>query len=312
MTSRLHARIGTFRQLEILLAVYQNKSIKAAVEKLHLTQPTISMQLKKLSEAIDMPLYDQIGRNLVFTEAGEALARTAQDILERMNNLDMELSDLRGLKSGTLRLSVVTTSKYFIPHILGPFCQRYPEVDIEFNVGNRQQIIQRLQTGTDDFYVFSNVPKSDDIETFDFLENPLVAIAHSGHPLAQKSNLDFKQLKNEPFLMRENGSGTRFAIENFLSKHQEKVNVRMTIESNEAIKHSVMSGLGISILSEHTLAFGESKGLEMLDVKQLPIVSKWYLVKTKRKRLSPIAKTFLNFIETEGRELIRQELKNRI
>ncbi len=311
-TSRLHARIGTFRQLEILLAVYQNKSIKAAVEQLHLTQPTISMQLKKLSEAIDMPLYDQIGRNLVFTEAGEALARSAQDILERMNNLDMELSDLRGLKSGTLRLSVVTTSKYFIPHILGPFCKRYPEVDIEFNVGNRQQIIQRLQTGTDDFYVFSNVPQSNDIETLDFLENPLVAIAHSGHPLTKESNIDFSRLSREPFLMRENGSGTRFAIENFLTQHQQKLNVRMTIESNEAIKHSVMSGLGISILSEHTLAFGESKGLEMLNVRQLPIISKWYLVKTKRKRLSPIAKTFLNFIETEGRELIRQELKNRI
>ncbi|WP_144392952.1 LysR family transcriptional regulator [Pleionea sediminis] len=310
MSSRLHARIGTFRQLEILLSVYQNESIKQAATELHLTQPTISMQLKKLSDSINMPLYDQVGRKLVFTEAGKSLAQAAQDVLNRMESLEMDLSQLRGLKAGTLRLSVVTTSKYFIPHLLGPFCQRYPDVDIEFNVGNRQQIIERLRQGTDDFFVFSNLPDSVDFEAIDFLENPLVAIAPSDHPLSRRTNIDLKQLEHEPFLMREKGSGTRYAIESYLKSHQAKVTVRMTIESNEAIKHSVMSGLGISILSEHTLAFGESKGLKILDVKQLPIISKWFLIRPRNKYISPIAKTFLNYIETEGRELIREQLKN--
>ncbi len=308
MSLRLHARIGTFRQLEILLSVYEHKSIKAAAEALHLTQPTVSMQLKKLSDSIDLRLYDQLGRKLVFTEAGESLAHAAQDVLQRMENLEMDLSQLRGLKAGTLRLSVVTTSKYFIPHLLGPFCERYPDVDVEFNVGNRQQIIQRLNEGIDDFFVFSNLPDSVEYEAIDFMENQLVAIAPSDHPLSRRSNIDLKQLEHEPFLMREKGSGTRFAIESFLKSHRANVTVRMTIESNEAIKHSVMSGLGISILSKHTLAFGESSGLKILDVKQLPIASKWFLIRPKNKYMSPIAKTFLNYIETEGRELIREQL----
>jgi len=306
---RIHASIGTFRQLEILLSVYDLGSVKKAAESLHLTQPTISMQLKKLSDAVTMPLYEQVGKKLLFTEAGEKIAAAARDILQRTDLLDMELSDLRGLKTGTLKLAVVTTSKYFIPHLLGPFCRRYPNVEIEFNVGNRQQILQKLNTGHDDFYVFSNLPEREDIETIDFLDNPLVAIAPENHPLVGKRNIELSRLAEEPFLIREKGSGTRFATEQFLKTKNATLNIRMTIESNEAIKHSVMSGLGISILSKHTLTFGESSGLRVLDVKQFPIQSKWFLVRRKPKFLSPIAKTFLQFIETEGREFLMQDLK---
>ena len=138
MKSRLHAHIGTLRQLEILLAVYDEGSIKAASELLHLTQPTVSMQLKKLSEAIGMPLYERVGRGRKFTDAGRALVATAREVLESFERLDMELADLRGVKAGTLRIAVVTTSKYFIPHLLGSFSEQYPKVDLQFRVGNRQ------------------------------------------------------------------------------------------------------------------------------------------------------------------------------
>ncbi len=308
MGSRLFARIGTFRQLEVILTVYQQKSIKLASEVLHLTQPTISMQLKKLSDAVGLPLYHQIGKKLVFTDAGAKVVASAQDVLERMRHLDMELSELKGMQAGTLRLAVVTTSKYFIPHLLGPFCKRYPGIDVSFNVGNRQQIIQRMEQGLDDFYVFSNVPDRINIEAIDFIDNPLVVLAPEDHPLAKKKNLPIEQVAKEPFLIREQGSGTRFATEKFLNKLNVSLNIRMTIESNEAIKHSVMSGLGLAILSQHTLAFGDSKGLVKLDVQQFPILSKWYLVKHKHKQLSPIAKTFLAFLESEGRAELNAEL----
>ncbi len=308
MQSRLHAHVGTLRQLEILLAVYDEGSIKRASAQLHLTQPTVSMQLKKLGEAIGMPLYERVGKRREFTDAGRALVETAREVLDSFARLDMQLADLRGLKAGSLRIAVVTTSKYFIPHLLGSFGERYPKVDIHFNVGNRQKIIERLHEGLDDLYVFSHPPENEEIEVIDFLPNPLVAIAPAGHPLADREVLELSDLAGEPFLMREEGSGTRHAIEEHLRRQGAKLNVRMTIESNEAIKHAVMSGLGISILSSHTLSFGGRAGLTELRVRSLPINSTWYLVRLRSRRLSLIAGEFLDYLQTEGKRRLLGEL----
>lgn len=309
MTSRLHAHIGTLRQLEILLAVHQAGSISGAAESLFLTQPTISMQLKKLAEAIDMPLYNLVGRKIVFTEAGLELVASAKQVLEEFGRLEMILANLRGLKAGELKLAVVTTSKYFIPHLLGPFCERYPQVDVRLKVGNRQQIIDRLRSGDDDFCVFSHPPEQIDCERIEFLGNPLVAIAHADHPLGRKKQMCWQDIEQEPFLMREPGSGTRYAIEEFMRKQHCTLNARMTIESNEAIKHAVMSRLGISILSAHTLVYGGQSGLVRLNVKELPIVSHWYFTWLKAKTPSLIASEFLSYLQTEGRQMLMAELR---
>lgn len=309
MASRLHAHIGTFRQLEILLALYEQGSVKAASETLFLTQPTVSMQLKKLADAIGMPLYQQHGKQLRFTDAGLATVKTAREILDACETLSSELSDLRGLKSGTLRLAVVTTAKYFIPHLIGPFCKRYPGVDIQFTVGNREEIIERLTKGIDDFYVFSHAPTDLDIERIEFLPNDLVAIASQDHPLVNERNLSLEQICKEDFLIREPGSGTRYAIEGCFREHGLRPNIRMTIESNEAIIHSVMAGLGISILSSHTLAFGEKYGLAALNVKELPIHTQWSFVWTKGRKLSLIGDVFLQYVQTEGKEALLKDLK---
>lgn len=308
MASRLHAHIGTLRQLEILLAVYDQGSVTAASAHLHLTQPTVSMQLKKLAEAIGMPLYEQIGRRLVFTDAGRALVSTAREVLDQFARLDMTLSELRGLKAGHLRLAVVTTSKYFIPHLLGPFCRRYPAIDVQMKVANREQIIERLREGKDDFHVFSHPPDDPDIAMIEFLPNPLVAIASHDHPLIKARSITLQQLAQEPFLMREAGSGTRYAIEQHMRQRDVRLNVKMTVESNEAIKHSVMAGLGISILSAHTLSFGGNAGLATLDVQQLPIETRWYFVWLAAKRLSPVAQTFLEYVQQEGRRDLLEAL----
>ncbi|PSW14637.1 LysR family transcriptional regulator [Photobacterium rosenbergii] len=309
MSSRLHAHIGTFRQLEILLAVYEEGSIKSASEALFLTQPTVSMQLKKLAEAIGLPLYQQVGRKLKFTDAGLATVTTAKKILQNCEELDMQLSSLRGLKSGTLRLACVTTAKYFIPHLLGPFCEHYPGIDIQFTIANRQQIIDRLEQGLDDFYVFSHLPEGLDLDVIEFMSNDLVAIAEANHPLAGKPSVTMEEFCQQDFLIREQGSGTRYAIEGFFNEQQHKPNIKMTIASNEAIIHSVLSRLGVSILSAHTLAFGEIYGVKTINVEGLPIQSKWSFSWKKAESLSPIAQVFLSYVETEGREVMKKAVQ---
>ena len=299
---RLHSRIGTFRQLEILLAVYQTGSITGASKKLFLTQPTVSMQLKKLSDAVGSPIYDLVGRKLIFTQTGLEVISSARETLDCIERLEMKLADFQGLKTGTLRLAVVTTAKYFIPHLLGDFLQHYPDIDIDFKVGNRQQIIDRLATGEDDFYVFSHPPKNWDLHLHEFLPNPLIAIAQQNHPLADKKSIPLSTFADQPFLIRETGSGTRYSVERHFAELGIQPNVRMTVESNEAIKHSVMSGLGVSILSSHTLAFGGSSGLAKLDVQDLPIMTKWYLANLKAKKRSVAAHTFLEYVTDSERE----------
>ncbi|WP_299177684.1 LysR family transcriptional regulator [uncultured Neptuniibacter sp.] len=307
--ARLHARIGTFRQLEILLAVYKTGSITQASNELFLTQPTVSMQLKKLSTSVGAELYNQVGRKLIFTEAGLEVVAGAREVLGCIERLEMKLSDMQGLKAGTLRLAVVTTAKYFIPHLLGEFIKHYPDIDIDFKVGNRQQIIDRMENGEDDFYVFSHPPKNQALMLDEFLPNPLVAIAKEGHPLSKEKNIPLQRFLDHSFLMRESGSGTRYALENHMEKLDIKLSSRMTIESNEAIKHAVMSGLGVSILSSHTLAFGGSLGLCRLDVQDLPIMTKWYLGRLKSKKMSIVAETFLNYVVDRGRKGLLEALR---
>lgn len=306
--SRLHAHIGTLRQLEILLAVHDHRSVSAAAKALFLTQPTVSMQMKKLSDAIGAPLYDIQNRQLTFTDEGLALVKTAVEVLDNFARLDRSLSDMSELKSGTLRLAVVNTSQYFMPHLLGPFCERFPDIDVQLKVGNRQQTIDRLKQGVEDFYVFSHPPHNIESNCIEFLDNPLVAIAHKDHPLCKKKTITLDHICNEPFLMREPGSGTRHAIEDFLRRKNKELHIRMTIDSNEAIKHSVMAGLGISILSAHTLTYGGTSGLVQLPVRGLPINSHWFFVWSKSKHQTVIADQFLQFVESEGGELLSREL----
>jgi DNA-binding transcriptional LysR family regulator len=309
MASRLHAHIGTFRQLEILLAVYKGGSIKTATETLFLTQPTISMQLKKLTEAIGLPLYQQVGRKLKFTDAGLATVETAKKILHSCEELDMRLSSLRGLESGTLKLAVTTTAKYFTPHLLGPFRERYPGIDIQLTIANRQQVIERFEEGADDFYVFSHLPEGLDLEKIEFMSNDLVAIAEASHPLAKKKSVSLEEFCQEDFLIREVGSGTRLATESFFKMQKSKPNIKMTIASNEAIIHSVLSRLGVSILSAHTLAFGYIYNVKVINVDSLPIKTNWSFYWTKGAPLSPIAKVFLAYVETQGREMMQKAIQ---
>ncbi|WP_026079584.1 LysR family transcriptional regulator [Spirulina subsalsa] len=292
---------ATLHQLRVFQAVAHHGSFTRAAEELLITQPTVSSQIKQLSHHVGLPLFEQIGKQLYLTQAGEALLATCNDVFERLEQFEMTVADLQGIKRGRLRLGVVTTAKYFVPRVLGSFCQRYPDVDIALQVTNHQKLVRRMQENLDDLYILSQPPTDLDLNTHPVLENPLVVIAHRDHPLAKKSHIALKQLQNVPFIMRESGSGTRRAIQQLFNQYKINVQVRLELGSNEAIKQAIAGGLGISILSQHTLnTEGDRSELAILNVQHFPIQTHWYASYLRGKQLSVIAQTFLDYLLAES------------
>ncbi|MGA4323469.1 LysR family transcriptional regulator [Ectopseudomonas hydrolytica] len=297
--SRFHTRQTTFRQLETFLAVAEHLSVTEAARTLHLAQPSVSTQLAKLEQALQMELFEQLGKRLYLTDAGREVQAGAREIFDALDRLEMRLAQLNGLTTGQLRLGAVTTAKYLVPRLLGPFCRQYPQVEVQLNIANRSDVIRCLEDNRDDLYVFSQPPDHLDLECVALAENPLVVIAPAGHRLSGQ-RIRWEQLAQEPFLSREPGSGTRLAIEDHFARHGWPYKPHMTIASNEAIKESVAAGLGIAILSRHTLIHTAVGNLVELDVEDFPIANQWYLVRWRRKALSPAAQAFSSFAEMQA------------
>lgn len=295
---------ATLHQLQVFEAIAKHGSFTKAAEELFLTQPTVSQQMKQLTKAIGMPLFEQIGKRLYLTDAGKAVLNVSQDISERFSLLEMTLADMKGLKQGNLRIAAITTAKYFVPRILGPFRHQYPGINISLQIGNSQQMLERLTNNLDDLYFIGQPPEHLDISVRPFLENPLVVIAPRHHPLAQEKNISLERLVQEPLIMRESGSGTRKSVEKFFAENHLQMKVEMEISSNEAIKQAIVGGLGLSILSNHSLTLeGENGPLVVLNVEGFPIQKHWYIIYPATKQVSIVAQTFLEYLLTEGREL---------
>nr|MDA8390397.1 LysR family transcriptional regulator [Gammaproteobacteria bacterium] len=294
-------RHSTFRQLEIFEAVARLSSFRRAAEALFLSQPTVSMQVSKLSETVGAPLFEQIGKRIFLTEAGRELLVVTREIFDQLRRFEMTLNDMRGLKSGSLRLAAVTTAKFFVPRLLGVFCQRFPGIDVALKVSNRERILERLADNRDDLYVLGEPPEDIDVEAEPFLENPLVPFAAANHPLAGEKTISLARFAQEPFLMREPGSGTRMAVGRLLAAHGLKVHVRMELGSNEAIKQAVIGGMGVTVLSRHTLPSADLlRNVAILNVEHFPIQRAWYVVYPCGKRLSKVAETFRDYMLTEA------------
>ena len=288
----------TFRQLQIFEAVVRNASFTKAADELFLAQPTISLQMKKLAQVLGLPLIEQEGRDVRVTDAGQDLFAACQEVIRVFENLETQVADHKGLRRGKLRLGVVTTAKYIAPELLAAFGERYPGIQFAMKVSNRDEIIQRIQGNEDDLYVMGQVPDDEvEVEAIPFAPNPLAVMAQHGHPLARRPPpLPLAAIVEEPLLAREPGSGTRHAYLRLFAEKGLKPNIVMELGSNEAIKHSVASGLGISILSVHSLALEGAGGpIQILDVEGFPILRKWYLVRPRGKRLSLTAQKFLEF-----------------
>jgi DNA-binding transcriptional LysR family regulator len=290
-------RYATLRQLQVFEASVRLGSFSRAAEELFVTQPTVSMQIRKLSDALGLPLFEQVGRNVRPTEVGKELYKSCRHIFENLAHLEMKISDLKGMKCGRLRLGVVTTAKYFAPEVLGEFCRKYPGIDVALKVSNRDRIVERINNFEDDLYIVGQTPSDSlDIQSFPFAPNPLVVLASRDHPLVGRKNIPLEDIAKEPLVLREPGSGIRDATLRLFENAGLKPNVRMELGSNEAIKHAVVGGLGLAVLSLHTLSLeGPNGPVAILDVKGFPIMRQWHLVYPRSKELSLVADAFLQF-----------------
>jgi len=275
-----------------------------AALRCHITQPTASMQLRELSLSVGLPLYEVIGKKIHLTDIGKELAITARAMLDEWSSFHQKVDGAKGLSRGEVRVAVVSTAKYFIPRMLGAFCQTYPAIDIKLDVFNRDGVIHVLRENKVDIAVMSVPPSDLDVDAEMFLENPLVAIAPSSHPLAKRQTVPLALFAKEPLILREEGSGTRMMAEKFFKSHAIRPRVRLSLGSNEAIKEAVAGGLGCAILSQHALTTKPSDpSISILKIEGFPIASQWFTVTVRGKKLGPIASVFRTYLRETSKEI---------
>jgi len=290
----------TFRQLDTFSTVARLSSFSKAAEVLHLTQPAVSIQIKHITDAIGLPLFVQTGRDIALTSAGEELVATARSLDDAWSRFESAIAELKGLKRGKLRVALVTTAKYFLPRMLGTFYRHYPDIKIELEISNREKIVERLRSNQDDLYVMSYPPEDMDITIHPFLDNEYVVLAPASH-WAVGEKLKLTDLAAEPFLLREIGSGSRRVIDQYLIKTGIRLDVRLSLASNEAIRALVASGMGLSVLSRHALGNDpEREGLVLLNVEWFPLKQPWNVVYLSNKVLSLPAQRFLDELLRSG------------
>ncbi|MCP4076457.1 MAG: LysR family transcriptional regulator [Gammaproteobacteria bacterium] len=295
----------TLQQLKLFEAVSRNRSYTKAAEELHLTQPAVSIQIKRLEDQAGLPLFEQVGKKIFSTAAGEIMYRASRDILSRVEELKISLDEIEGVVKGPLQVAVVTTTKYFMPHLLGKFLLDYPDVEPKFKFTNRARVVDRLMNNEDDFVVMGQIPKDKNLETYPFLNNVLCMVAPPSHALANKKNITLKELTGERFLGREAGSGTRLVFNRLLAANDLHIEPYMELGSSEAIKQGVMAGLGVAVLSMHAIQLELNAGkICILNVNDFPIKRRWYAVHLKGKKLSLVARTFLDYILARSPEIL--------
>lgn len=287
----------TIRQMQIFEAVVRLGGFTRAANELGLTQPTISMQITKLNEVLGLDLLEKSGRKVIASSIGAQVYTDVQEILERLAELRELADDLKGVIQGELKVSVITTAAYFMPHYMGRFIEDHPLVTPRLTISNRNDAIERLRTNQDDLLIMGKVPDHMPVKAYPFINNEVVVIARPDHPLADQSNIPVSQLVRERFLVREPGSGTRRAVDQLLSEHDLQLTPYMELGNPEAIKQGVMAGLGISVLSRRNLELElSSNRIAILDVQGFPLVRRWYAAHYKGKRLSLVAQKFLEYI----------------
>jgi len=295
----------TLRQLQVFESAATNLNFSVAAKQLFLSQPAVSMQIKQLEDNIGLPLFEQIGKKIFLTEAGRELFHYSHNITQQVAEMEAVFDEMKGLGHGKLTISVVNTANYFTPQLLARFCERYPKINVILQVANRDAVLNQLAENTTDLAIMGKPPEGLDLIEESFLDNPLVVIASPDHPLAKHKQIKFDLLAKETFLSREKGSGTRSAMERVFSQHKIQPHISMEMETNEAIKQAVQAGMGLGILSLHSIELElETKRLAMLHVEHFPLVRHWFVAHRSNKRLSGAALAFKDFLLTEARQLI--------
>ncbi|CAG0909181.1 unnamed protein product [Cyprideis torosa] len=294
----------TLRQLKIFEAVARQLSFTKAAQELHLTQPAVSMQVSQLEESAGLPLFEKVGKHIKLTEAGTEMFYYSQNIQQQLRELSDVMESLKGGHRGHLRISAATTANSFATQLISSFTHRYPEATFALDVTNRQTLLVQLEKNEADLVIMGQPPEDPDLQPTAFMENPLVIIAAPNHPLARANRLiGLHELEQETFVVREKQSGTRIAMERFFNERHIEIRAGMEMTSNSTIKHSVAAGLGLGLVSYHTLELELETGrLVILKVEDFPIHRHWHVVFNRRFRLPPIAREFLDFLHGQEAE----------
>lgn len=306
---RRYLKHGTLPQLRVFEASVRLGSLARAAEELHMAPPTASVQIKKLTETVGLPLLEQVGKRMYPTDVGRRVYDGCNEVFRALGSLENALDDMRGLGTGQLSIAVTSTARYFAPRLLGAFAQRHPGIRTSLYIDNGAALMERLRRNEDDLYLVADPAPASDVMVQAVVPNPLVVVARADHPLAGERNVAFARLAQEPFLMREAGSGTRDATLKVFAQHGLAPKTRMELSSNEAIREAILAGLGVSILSRYTLGIeAEPTGLACIDVEGFPLASQWHFAYPVGKHLSLAARAFLEFARAEARQLARSAL----
>jgi LysR family transcriptional regulator, low CO2-responsive transcriptional regulator len=299
----------TLRQLQVFACVGKHYSFARAAEELHLTPPAVSMQIKELEDSYALPLLERSGRSVRLTMPGEYLLVYARRVIATLKEADAAMAALRGVKGGKMTIGMVSTAEYFLPRLLARFRSEHPAVEMRLSVGNnREQLVRQLRDKEVDLAVMGRPPRELDARAEPFAANPLAIIAAPGHPLARRRGIAPKALESEAFIVREPGSGTRAAMEQFFHDQRIAPALAMEMSSNETIKQAVIADMGLAFVSLHTVALELSVGqLVVLDVPGLPLMRRWHIVNIQAKPLSPAAEALRYFVLDRGERLLAEQ-----
>ena len=300
---------ATLRQLKVFEAVARLSSYSRAAEELHLTQPAVSMQVQSLEDLAGLPLTEQIGKKIRLTPAGDELAALARHFALQLRDVEEALAGMKGAEGGRLIIGVVSTAKYFAPALLAEFKRRHPGIELRLAVSNRSVIVRQLAENEIDLAIMGSPPRDFDTVAEAFAEHPLVFVAAPSHPLAGVNDLTPAVFAQETLLIREPGSGTRSALEAYLEERRIRPAALMEMSDNETIKQAAMAGLGVALISRHTIGLELTVGrLALLDVRDRPHQRHWHVVHRKEKRLLPAAESFRHFMRGEGARLLGEQV----
>jgi DNA-binding transcriptional LysR family regulator len=297
----------TLHQLQVFLKVAHRQSITKAAEELHLTQPAVSIQLKNFQDQFEIPLTEVVGRKLFVTDFGKEIAIAAEKVLDEANAISYKTMAYKGLLTGRLKISIVSTGKYVMPYFLSDFMQNRQGVELLLDVTNKAKVLESLEKNEIDFALVSILPENLQIEKIELMENKLFLISNTLPKIEGSIPYDHHILEQLPIIYREQGSGTRQTLEKFIEKHQLSVRKTMELTSNEAVKQAVLAGLGCSVMPLIGIKNGLSTGeLQIIPVRGFPIKSTWHLIWLKGKKFSPVAAAFLQHLEQEKDRIIQE------
>lgn len=296
----------TLHQLQVFLKIAKTQSVTKASKELHLSQPAVSIQLKNLQEQFEIPLTEVIGRKIYITDFGKEIADAAENILREVEAINLRTLAYQGQLAGRVKISIVSTGKYVMPHFLSSFINQNQGVNLSLDVTNKSKVIEHLKNNEIDFALVSVLPENLQVECIELMENKLFLVGCKGQSL-KKEHHSRDILKEIPLIYREQGSGTRHVMEEFMKENNLPILKKMELTSNEAVKQAVIAGLGYSVMPiigiKNELKNGE---LEIIPVGGFPIKSNWQIIWMKGKKFSPVAEAYLSHIKKEKKRIIKE------